>query len=71
MNWDEEGSLMNCSILSLQGNPIWVTVGTEPLGSQAALTNLTGGDIREKSAGSGRFLLLNTEQGTSYTIEAA
>lgn len=71
ITWNENRSLISANITSLLGNLVWVTVGTEPIGSHAATTNLTGTSIHEESAGSGRFLLLSTEQGKSYSIELA
>lgn len=68
--WDSNGSLTSANITSLVGNPVWITVGADPIGSHAAKTNSTGGNIRQESVGSGRFLLLSTEIGKSYSIES-
>lgn len=69
--WDNSGFLTSANITSLLGNPVWVTMGSNSVGSHAARTNLTGSNIREESAGSGQFLFLTTEQGKHYHIESA
>ena len=71
MAWNNKGSLTSANITLKLGNPVWITVGADPVGSDAAKINLPGGDIREESVGSGRFLLLNTEKGKSYRIDSA
>ncbi len=69
MSWDEGGDLTTANITSLLGNSVWVTVGSEPIGQDAAKTNVTGSVIDITSAGKGRFVLLKTEAGQSYSVK--
>jgi alpha-L-fucosidase 2 len=69
--WDSTRSLTTANITSLLENPVWITVGTEPIRSYGATTNLTESDILAEKTGPGRFLLLSTEKNKSYNIELA
>jgi alpha-L-fucosidase 2 len=69
--WDSTRSLTTANITSLLENPVWITVGTEPIRSYGATTNLTESDILAEKTGPGRFLHLSTEKNKSYNIELA
>lgn len=68
--WDKSGALTGANITSLLGNPAWITVGSEPIGPDAAITNVTGSAISVATAGFGRFVLLSTMKGETYQITA-
>jgi hypothetical protein len=69
--WSETGALVSANITSLLGNEVWVTVGTEPLGKDGAVTNVTGSSIAVDGSGSGRFVLVRTEKGGVYRVSTA
>jgi alpha-L-fucosidase 2 len=69
--WHSTRSLTAANITALLGNLVWITVGTEPIRSHGATTNLTESDILAEKTGPGRFLLLSTEKNKSYNIELA
>jgi alpha-L-fucosidase 2 len=71
ISWNSKGALTGANITSTLGQSAWVTVGSEPLGPDAAKTNVTGSSISIDGAGSGRFVLLETKKGKTYTVTAA
>lgn len=69
--WDESGALVSANLTSLNGNSAWVTVGSLPLGMNAAATNVTGSAIRIDGGAAGRFVLLNSREGEMYCVTTA
>ena len=71
ISWDSKGDLSGANITSLLGQSAWITVGSEAIGDEAAKTNVTGGVIAIDGAGKGRFVLLSSEGGKSYSVTLA
>jgi alpha-L-fucosidase 2 len=71
VSWDEKGALTGANITSLLGQSVWVTVGSVSIGDEAAKTNVTGSSIKIDGADSGRFVLLESEKGRSYSVSLA
>jgi alpha-L-fucosidase 2 len=68
--WDDSRAFTSANITSLLGQSAWVTVGSEPIGANAAKTNVTGKPISVDGGKAGRFVLLSTEAGQTYSITA-
>jgi alpha-L-fucosidase 2 len=68
--WDDSRALTSANITSMLGRSAWVTVGSEPIGANAAKTNVTGKPISVDGGKAGRFVLLSTEAGQIYSITA-
>ncbi|KAK6525235.1 hypothetical protein TWF694_005381 [Orbilia ellipsospora] len=62
VSWTSDGKLDKANITSTTGNLLWVTLGTQPIGS----TN--GTQISIDGVGSGVFIRLVPRKGVSYTV---
>lgn len=65
LSWDAEGALMEATIQSKLGGPVYVTLGTTPIGGS------NGTMITSRGAGSGAFIRLDTIAGQSYRVDKA
>lgn len=68
ISWNSDAELVSANITSTLGNSAWVTVGSQPLGRDAAKTNVTGGPVEISGAGKGRFVLLETGKGRTCEV---
>ena len=68
--WDDNRAFTGANVTSLLGQSAWVTVGSEPIGTNAAKTNVTGKPISVNGGKPGRFVLLSTVPGETYSITA-
>lgn len=68
IRWDSNGDLASANVTSTLGNSAWITVGSEPIGKDAAKTDLTGRAIQVDGGAKGRFVLLETELGRTYRL---
>ncbi|KAF3924534.1 hypothetical protein ABW21_db0204990 [Orbilia brochopaga] len=60
--WDDAGKLANATLTSTTGAAVWVTAGSEPIGSN------NGTEITIKGVGSGAFVKLSPSKGPKYTV---
>jgi alpha-L-fucosidase 2 len=70
ISWNSDGDLIGANITSLLGQDVWLTVGSEPIGDDGAKTNLTGSAI-SVGGETGRFVLLSSEKGKSYSVSSS
>jgi alpha-L-fucosidase 2 len=68
--WNDNGSLKSAHIKSLLGKAAWITVGSEPIGTDAARTNATGKRISVDGGHFGIFVLLSAEAGRTHSVSA-
>ena len=66
--WNDKRAFTGANITSMLGGSAWLTVGSEPIGANAAKTNVTGKPIKIDGGQAGRFVLLSTEAGRTYSI---
>ncbi|RYP49314.1 hypothetical protein DL768_004939 [Monosporascus sp. mg162] len=59
--WDEEGKLINATVISRNGGAAWLTLGSEPIGQESPRLVRVG--PRE-----GGFLLLETHKGEKHIV---
>ncbi|EKD12015.1 uncharacterized protein L3040_005880 [Drepanopeziza brunnea f. sp. 'multigermtubi'] len=67
ISWDEKGQLVNATIVSRNGGPVWLTLGTAAIGKGTTEGTPTI-QVNEKK---GSFVYLETEVGGSHTVKMA
>ncbi|KAK6362599.1 hypothetical protein TWF730_000056 [Orbilia blumenaviensis] len=63
ISWDENGDLDSATITSATGDLLWVTLGTEAVGTN------NGTQISISGVGSGAWIRLIPKKGTKYTVK--
>lgn len=61
MAWDSSGKLTTATLTSLNGNPVWVTLGSTQIGKPGTSINVSG-------HGSGTYVLLSGAKGTQINV---
>lgn len=65
ISWDANGALVEATVMSKLGGPVFVTLGDTPIGRN------NGTSITSRGAGMGVFIRLDTKADQSYTINMA
>lgn len=64
ISWDGAGQLIEANITSRLGNPVWITLGTAPVGARATKLSVTGSQSAD-------FVLLKTQKESTHRVTIA
>ncbi|KAH8807186.1 Six-hairpin glycosidase-like protein [Xylogone sp. PMI_703] len=67
ISWDSKGRLRDANITSRVGNPVWITLGTTPVGET---TNSTT-NLAVKGCKTAAFVLLKAQKGSTHSVTIA